>query len=55
MKQETIQIRHQNVKLIVTEIPIDPENCPFAIQHTWGRWLICILLHNSPRPTLYDM
>lgn len=35
MKQETIQIRHQNVKPVVTEIPIDPENCPFAVQYIW--------------------
>lgn len=27
-------IRHQNVRPLVTEVPIDPENCPFAFEHT---------------------
>lgn len=51
MKQETTQIWHQNVKPIVTEIPIDPENCPFATRYTWEDGCFayyCALDHDHP-------
>lgn len=51
MKQETTQIRHQNVKPVVTEIPLDPENCPFATRYTWEDGCFayyCALDHDHP-------
>lgn len=49
MNQETVQIRHQNVKPVVTEIPIDPENCPFATRHPWedGCFAFCCTLDHN--------
>ena len=47
MNQETISgvnVNYQKmVKPVVTEIPIDPENCPFATRHTWDNG--CFVYH----------